>query len=901
MERAGSRFGTSPQSITVKWLGQSPDYHAGTTFGLPWARGQHYANSTHFSSAGDLQSWITAYWPDDSIKWTGHAIPASEEIPDQYTITASTTLPSGNHSSPIIVAQSDNEVSVNTGKITATFAKTGSVFLRSIVTAAGKTVGENGSLVLHSQSGVANDIQTRTANNISYYNFESSVFNVTVDQGSSRTLITVRGNHTETSNGDHIPWLPFILRFYLYANSDAIRLIHSLVYDGNANSDFIAGIGIRFQVPLAGEEYYNRHIRLAGVDGGLLSEAVQGITGLRKDPGSKVRTAQFEGLETPDISTWDTRVSSRMQWVPTWNDYSLTQLSPDGFTLRKRTKAGQSWVKIPGSTRSGGLAYLGGATQGGLAVGLRDFWKRYPTGLDIRNAATDDGEIIVWIYSPSAEPLDLRPYHDGLGQDSYEEQLDALEITYEDYEPGFNTPYGIARTSELFIYAFDKTPSQDHLSTLTEHTNNPPVLFAEPDYIASTKAIGTYWAPPSNNPTALTARIESNLNFLNQFYQDQVEQRRWYGFLDFGDFMHTYDPDRHTWRYDIGGYAWDNSELSPSLFFWTSFLRTGRAAIYRFAEAETRHASEVDIYHIGKWKGLGTRHGIQHWSDSAKQARISNSQFHKFFFYLSGGDERIGEIFQESLDVDQTYETLDPNRKVRTTTPPSEEPKRAPISLGTDWSALAASWLIEYERLGPRWEEAKRKLHNTISGISTLKNGFVTGSAWYDSTDGTLSPPPTDPNNTKGIVAVSHLTAVFGLGEVIADIIEHFDPVDLPAGFEEVWLEYCYFYRAPAAEQVARYGESWGAEASLGQYHSRLLAFAAWRTGDRGLARRAWREFLEGDGLNSTGVWERRRWEGSVVLSPVDEVEGLSTNDVAGYGLAAVGNLGYVGGFLEDY
>jgi hypothetical protein len=33
-------------------------------------------------------------------------------------------------------------------------------------------------------------------------------------------------------------------------------------------------------------------------------------------------------------------------------------------------------------------------------------------------------------------------------------------------------------------------------------------------------------------------------------------------FLDYGDFMHTYDPDRHTWRYDVGGYAWDNSELS---------------------------------------------------------------------------------------------------------------------------------------------------------------------------------------------------------------------------------------------------------------------------------------------------------------------------------------------------
>ncbi|KAF7193733.1 hypothetical protein HII31_04935 [Pseudocercospora fuligena] len=888
---------SSSQSINVKWLGQSPDYHSGTTFGLPWARGQHYANSTHFSSAEDIQSWVTAYWPDGSIKWTGHAVPASDQVPDQYTITASTAVPSGNHSSSIVVTQSDGEVLVDTGKIKATFAKTGSVFLKNIVTAAGKTVGENGSLVLHTQSGVASDIQSKTASDISYHNFESSIVNVTVDEGSSRTLVTVRGNHTETSEGDHASWLPFILRFYLYANSDAIRVIHSLVYDGDSGSDFITGVGIRFQVLLAEEKHYNRHIRLAGVDGGLLSEAVQGITGLRRDPGSEVRTAQFEGQETPDISTWDTRVSSRMQWIPTWNDYSLTQLSPDGFTLQKRTKAGQSWVKIPGSTRSGGLAYLGGATQGGLAVGLRDFWKRYPTGLDIRNAATDSGEIIVWIYSPAAEPLDLRPYHDGLGQDTYEEQLDALEITYEDYEPGFDTPYGIARTSELYIYAFDERPSQDHLSTLTEHTNNPPVLFAEPEYIGSTKAIGTYWTPLSSNSTALTTRIESNLDFLNKFYQDQVEQRRWYGFLDFGDFMHTYDTDRHTWRYDIGGYAWDNSELSPDLFFWNYFLRTGRLDVYRFAEAETRHTGEVDVYHIGKWKGLGTRHGVQHWGDSAKQARIAQAQYRKIFYFVSGGDERVGEILEETLDTDRTYEILDPNRKVRTDgwVPESGEP--ATIGLGTDWSALAASWLIEWERRGERWKEARMKLTNTLIGIAELKNGFVTGSALYNSTDGTLSPPPTDPNNT-GIVAVSHLSGAFGLAEVVAEIIEHFDPAELPEGFEDAWLDYCYYYRAPAAEQEARYGESWSGN-SLRQGHSRLLAYGAWRTGNVTWAERAWREF-EADGLNTTDVWERTRLNGSEVLAPVDEVAWLSTNDAALYGLAAIVNLAYIPQYIPE-
>jgi len=373
-------------------------------------------------------------------------------------------------------------------------------------------------------------------------------------------------------------------------------------------------------------------VRFSGTDGGLLSESVRGITGLRRDPGQAVQQAQFEGKVLPDPSTWDQRVTRRLQWIPPWGDYSLEQLSPDGFTLKKRTKPGQSWIHIPGSTRAGGLAYVGGATNGGLAVALRDFWKRYPTSLEINDAASDTGKLTLWLYSPSAPPLvsvpsraylvhkqrlttlqDLRPYHDGLGQKgNYTAQLDALEITYEDWEEGFDTPYGVARSNEIFIYGFDSTPSQERLALLSENSNSPPVLKATPSYIRDSKAIGTYWNVPETSGPSIT--IEKHLDFLLDFYIKQVEQKRWYGFWDHGDFMHTYDTIRHQWRYDIGGYAWDNSELSPDIFFWLQFLRTGSERVYRFAEAQARHGSEVDMYHLGKWKGLGTRHGILHWS-----------------------------------------------------------------------------------------------------------------------------------------------------------------------------------------------------------------------------------------------------------------------------------------------
>ena len=78
----------------------------------------------------------------------------------------------------------------------------------------------------------------------------------------------------------------------------------------------------------------------------------------------------------------------------------------------------------------------------------------------------------------------------------------------------------------------------------------------------------------------------------SRFTEGQVEQRRWYGFWDFGDFMHTYDTPRHEWKYDVGGFAWDDTELAPNLWLWYSFLRTGRADIYRMAEAMTRQSQE---------------------------------------------------------------------------------------------------------------------------------------------------------------------------------------------------------------------------------------------------------------------------------------------------------------------
>lgn len=39
--------------------------------------------------------------------------------------------------------------------------------------------------------------------------------------------------------------------------------------------------------------------------------------------------------------------------------------------------------------------------------------------------------------------------------------------------------------------------------------------------------------------------------------------------------MHSYDYNRHTWRYDVGGFAWDNTELASNMWLWYNFYVRG--------------------------------------------------------------------------------------------------------------------------------------------------------------------------------------------------------------------------------------------------------------------------------------------------------------------------------------
>jgi hypothetical protein len=216
------------------------------------------------------------------------------------------------------------------------------------------------------------------------------------------------------------------------------------------------------------------------------------------------------------------------------------------------------------------------------------------------------------------------------------------------------------------------------------------------------------------------AWVENQLENAFEYYKKEVDQRNWYGFWDYGDVMHAYDEDRREWKYDVGGFAWDNTELMPHMWLWYYYLQTGKEDVFRMAEAMTRHTSEVDVHHLGKFAGLGSRHNVRHWGDGSKEVMVSQAAPGRFYYYLTT-DERIGDLMRESVEAsNRAIGKVDPLRLILEK---SKYPTHA--RFGPDWMALVGNWMTEWERTG----DTKYR-DNILAGVENFAKmpyGFFSG------------------------------------------------------------------------------------------------------------------------------------------------------------------------------
>jgi len=537
-----------------------------------------------------------------------------------------------------------------------------------------------------------------------------------------------------------------------------------------------------------------------------------------------------------------------------WDDYRLSQLTDNSFSIRKRATSLSPWIGTFTGRRAPGYVFVGD-TSGGLAVAMNDFWQSYPSTIQIDRARSGEAELTMYMWSPESEPMNLC---------HYDTIAHGLLASYEDVQPGMSTPYGIGRTTTLWLVPQRVCPERATISQQALQLTNDSRLLPTPEYLHQKQAFGI-WSLPQDTASDVERRLAQYLDF----YCDAIEQHKWYGFWNYGDVMHAYNEQRHSWRYDVGGYAWDNTELATPMWLWYSFLRTGRADVFRMAEAMTRHNSEVDTYHIGPFAPLGSRHNVSHWGCGAKEARISQSAFLRFYYYLTC-DERTGDLMHAQTDADTLLYTLDPMRLAE---PRSQFPCTAPARLrfGPDWLAYAGNWMTEYERTGNTYY--MNKISTGLQSVSKMADGLFTGNkalGYYPDTGRITFEGDTLTKHTN------HLATIMGGFEVMNELLPIL-PRTTRSQFLPVWLDYARRYKQMAFS------------ISHNRFPvRRLQAYAAWQTRSPQLSVEAWHDLWNRIEHAEAPQFSITRLSGPDVAAPIDEWHGLSTNDAALWSLDAI-------------
>ncbi len=864
---AGPTMGVETQDVaSLHWLEpNAPQVATGVSWGVPWPKGAIRRDATFGVSTRDgrnlaLQTWPLAYWPDGSLKWSGFAAIAGPNTVGPLTLTRGATLLAAG--AIVRVQESDDAVTIDTDSLRCRIAR-GGQYLFDSLTIDNREVTRKGRLVCILQKGPELD----AANLPPREEFTSEIRNITVEQsGPVRAVVKLEGMH-KSRQGSRA-WLPFTVRLYFYGGARPIRMVHSIVFDGDERQDFIRGLGVVFDVPMR-EEIQNRHVRFSGEGNGLWAEPIQPLKGRdgRYVAGGNRRDVyydQIDGQRVPNKEDVNRRGQNLLSMWAVWDDFRLLQPNANGFTIEKRTNPESCWLPAGAGQRASGLVFAGDVS-GGLAVGVKDFWQSYPSALEVRRASKDAAELCVWLWSPDAPVMDMR---------HYDIVAHGLEEVYEDVQEGFSTPNGVARTSELTLFPTADVPSKEDTAEYARIASQPPLLVCTPQYLNSVHAFG-FWGLQDRS-TPFKSAIEDQLDSVIAYYQKCVEQANWYGFWDYGDVMHSYDNTRHVWCYDLGGMAWDNSELGTDMWLWYSFLRSGRADIFRMAEAMTRHTGEVDSYHQGRFAGLGSRHNVRHWGCGAKEARISQAAYRRFYYYLTT-DERTGDVMREMLQADDRVAEVDPMRLAQPITA-AEKKYPARLRLGPDWLALAGNWMTEWERTGDtKWRD---KLYAGMDSIVAMPLGIRTGKnlvMGFDPQTGQLY-------QLDDQAGDYNLATIMGGAELVFDLNQMVDH----EGWQKAWLQYCRLYRAP--KDVVLRDMTTGAEGADASYvrDGRLAAYVYMKTGNEAFAQRAVRQL----GGRGAAPVRTQRVEGPQVLNPIDEAPRVGTNGTAQSALETIAILG---------
>ena len=311
--------------------------------------------------------------------------------------------------------------------------------------------------------------------------------------------------------------------------------------------------------------------------------------------------------------------------------FQLVQPNADTFAIVKRTNPQSTWLQAGAGHRASGLVF--GQRQRGAQRQHPEFLAIVPRLAG--STATPRGKADCLRLATDGPPWTWR----------YDIKAHGLDAVYEDVQPGFGARHGHRPdTSELTLLrraACDAGDSPD----LAQRGELPPLLVCSAE-LPARHGCSAPWTRPSL-PTPLKRLVEDH-STVDRVYEKEVEQRHWYGFWYFGNVMHSYDEVRHVWRYDLGGMAWDNTELASDVLWYGfpfappgGYLPPGRGG-------DAQHERGERVLTSGVSPGLGSRHNVVPWGCGAGGA----DQPGRLDFLVPCTDERVGDLMDEVANAD---------------------------------------------------------------------------------------------------------------------------------------------------------------------------------------------------------------------------------------------------------
>lgn len=817
-----------------------------------------------------VQSRITAWWPDGSIKWVAHTADASK-MGQEAALTAQ--IKSGEVSEEtaelvsMIIRRDDNWLYIDNGVLSLKVptGKNKVDILAEDIFLNGKLRVKKTSPVLYlEEQGNENstnfdlDGQTKVTRV-----YKAAIKAVTIEEDGPLALtIKAEGSYQYQNQNK----MKFCIRMYINKNSSDIRFVHTFFFDGDEQTDFLKGLGIRFDTVLEGRPY-EHHIRFAGELP--FKEAAILLNSYYPRLQPSVLKKQLDG------KTWgypaDSDVEKAAADLPVWNRYFLYQDSADHYRIGKQTKPQCCVLSAAEGRRAHGAMEVCGE-NGGILLGIRDFWQKYPSGLEVTNLAGDNAFCTAWFYSPEAKSFDFRHY------DTRSYQM----TSYEGF-PWFGaSPEGIAVTSECTLSVCSSLTAEDELNTFANRVNKPPVYVESPIAYHEKRAFG-YWSL-SERKTESEAFLENQLDQLFDFYKNEIEARKWYGLFDYGDVMHTYDPIRHCWRYDMGGFAWQNTELVPTYWLWLYFLRTGREDVFTVAEAMSRHCSEVDFYHFGPMAGIGSRHNVRHWGCSCKEPRVSMAGHHRVYYYLTG-DARIGDAMADAKDADLSLKNITYFQQKDETGP------YVVIRSGPDWTSFLSNWMTQYERtLEPYYLE---KIRQGIKDVSEMPFGLASGPSYRYEENGHLIYEGEDEKSPN-----MHLQICMGGPEVWWELADMLGDETLR---KLLSIYGGFYYLTPRQKSEKTNGQIENRPFAFPWFASDIGAYAAAQTRDQELATTVWKNLLNAlIKIGDESGFAPQIYAKDDEKKDLFEIPWIKTNFAAQWGLNTITTLEFLRDALPD-